>query len=72
MKIVETYSHLNGLEFLLVHKKEMWKEIEDVIAAINSEQCLTKISQEKRMKGKTLYSPKDLNKAFAKGLQDKG
>jgi len=72
MKIVETYSHLNGLEFLLVHKKKMWDEIKDVIAAINSEQCLTKISQEKRMKGKTLYSPKDINKAFGKGLQDKG
>lgn len=25
MKIVETYSHLNGLEFLLVHKKELWE-----------------------------------------------
>lgn len=31
MKIVETYSHLNGLEFLLVHKATLWKEIQDVI-----------------------------------------
>ena len=28
MKIGETYSHLNGLEFLLVHKPELWEEIE--------------------------------------------
>ena len=27
MKIVETYSHLNGLEFLIVHKPKLWKEI---------------------------------------------
>jgi len=25
MKIVETYSHLNGLEFLIVHKPSLWK-----------------------------------------------
>jgi hypothetical protein len=31
MRIVEKYSHLNGLEFLLVHKPSLWKEIQDVI-----------------------------------------
>lgn len=39
MKIVETYSHLNGLEFLLVHEKEMWKEIENVINSIDAKKC---------------------------------
>ncbi|MDI9379918.1 MAG: hypothetical protein QM845_03425, partial [Verrucomicrobiota bacterium] len=24
MKIAETYSHLNGLEFLIVHKPRLW------------------------------------------------
>ncbi len=28
MKIAETYSHLNGLEFLLVHKPDLWREIQ--------------------------------------------
>lgn len=36
MKIVETYSHLNGLEFLLVHKKSLWKEIQTVITEVDA------------------------------------
>jgi len=31
MKIAAHYSHLNGLEFLLVHKPSLWKEIKEVI-----------------------------------------
>jgi len=27
MKISEIYSHLNGLEYLLVHKKKLWEEL---------------------------------------------
>ncbi len=27
MRVVETYSHLNGLEYLLVHKPGLWQEI---------------------------------------------
>ena len=34
MKVVETYSHLNGLEYLMVHKPGLWQEIQDVIAAL--------------------------------------
>ncbi|MDR2865758.1 MAG: hypothetical protein LBV68_09140 [Spirochaetaceae bacterium] len=64
MKIVEKYSHLNGLEFLLVHKPELWAEIEKVIKTVDGEKCKTKISKEQRMKGKLLYSPDDMNKAF--------
>lgn len=62
MKIVETYSHLNGLEFLLVHKPELWEEIQRVIKSVDAEKCRTKISKEKTMKGKILCSPIDLNK----------
>ena len=69
MKIIEKYSHLNGLEFLLVHKKKLWLEIEEVIQNIDGKACKTKISQEKTMKGKLLYSPKDMNKAFKEHLQ---
>ncbi len=47
MRIVEKYSHLNGLEFLLVHKKKLWREIQDVIAAINAEKFRTKVSEKK-------------------------
>ncbi|HAY22199.1 MAG TPA: restriction endonuclease [Desulfobacterales bacterium] len=64
MKIIEIYSHLNGLEFLLVHKPLLWQEIKDVIVAVDAEICKTKVSNEKTMKGKLLYSPIALNKAF--------
>ncbi|MFH1049293.1 MAG: BglII/BstYI family type II restriction endonuclease [bacterium] len=71
MKIIETYSHLNGLEFLLVHKPKIWKEIKTVISSVDAEICKTKVSKEKTMKGKILYSPIDLNKSFSKLLHEK-
>ena len=48
MKIIQYYSHLNGLEFLLVHKKNLWKEICDVIEKVDANLTLTKISSEKK------------------------
>jgi hypothetical protein len=71
LKIIETYSHLNGLEFLLVHKPELWGEIKDVIKSIDAEVCKTKVSKEKTMKGRLLYSPVDMNKSFKKFLGEK-
>ena len=69
MKIVETYSHLNGLEFLIVHKQKLWKEIKNVVLSVDAENCKTKVSKEKTMKGKLLYSPIDMNSAFSKLLR---
>jgi len=71
VKIIEKYSHLNGLEFLLVHKSELWKEIEKVIDSVDAEACKTKISKEKTMRDRLLYSPIDMNKAFSKLLRTK-
>jgi hypothetical protein len=71
MKIVERYSHLNGLEFLLVHKPKLWAEIQSVISSVNAERCRTKISKEKTMKGKILYSPIEMNKSFSTLLKAK-
>lgn len=71
MRIVETYSHLNGLEFLLVHKPSLWAEIQTVIRKVDAEKCKTKVSEEKTMKGKLLYSPVDMNDAFKKLLRAK-
>jgi len=68
MKIVEKYSHLNGLEFLLVHKPGLWKEIENVIKTVDAEKCKTKVSKEKTMKGTLLYSPIEMNNTFKKEL----
>ena len=68
MKIVEKYSHLNGLEFLLVHKPKLWKEIINVIESIDAQKYKTKVSKEKTMKGKLLYSPIDMNNLFKEKL----
>jgi predicted transposase YbfD/YdcC len=68
VKIVEQYSHLNGLEYLLVHKPELWNEIENVIKTVDAEKCKTKISEEKAMKGTLLYSPIEMNESFKKEL----
>ncbi|MFC1925076.1 BglII/BstYI family type II restriction endonuclease [Chloroflexota bacterium] len=70
MQIIETYSHLNGLEFLLVHKPYLWDEIKNVIAKVDAEACKTKVSKEKTMKGKLLYSPVAMNEAFKTLLTD--
>ena len=71
MKIAETYSHLNGLEFLLVHKRTLWEEIQAVIAAVNAHGCKTKVSKEKTKKGKTLFSPISMNAEFKRLLREK-
>ncbi|MBN2351452.1 MAG: hypothetical protein JXD23_02710 [Spirochaetales bacterium] len=72
MRIIETYSHLNGLEYLLVHKPELWRELQSVIAKVNAKKCKTKISKEKTMPGEILYSPIEMNKAFKSELATLG
>lgn len=72
MKVIETYSHLNGLEYLLVHKKPLWEELLVVIGKIDAEACKTKVSEETRTKDKLLYSPVDMNKAFKDALGSLG
>lgn len=64
MKIIQSYSHLNGLEFLLVHRKKLWQEIINVIKKVDLSATLTKISSEKTKKGKLLYSPSEINNLF--------
>ena len=64
MQIAAQYSHLNGLEYMLVHHSELWEEILDVICRVDAESCKTKKSKEKTMLGRRLYSPKDMNDEF--------
>jgi len=72
VRIVEQYSHLNGLEYLLVHKPQLWKEIQQVIAFVNASAHKTKISKEKRMIGKALFSPVGLNDAVRTAFKKRG
>lgn len=64
MRIIETYSHLNGLEYLLVHRPNLWDEVLEVVTSVDAEACRTKVSKEKTKKGKLLYSPVDMNERF--------
>lgn len=72
MKIVKTYSHLNGLEYLLVHKPGLWTEIQEVIERIDAASCRTKVSNEARMKDQLKFSPIDMNREFFAQLQQRG
>lgn len=72
MKIADTYSHLNGVEYLLVHQPGLYKEIQEIVESIDADSCRTKISQEKTMRGKSLYSPKDVNHEFKRYFAEKG
>ncbi len=64
MKIAQKYSHLNGEEYLIVHHKNLYKEIKEVTTNIDAEQFRTKISKEKRKIGDILLSPVELNQAY--------
>ena len=72
MKISQKYSHLNGEEYLIVHHKKLFDEINDVISNIDAKLYLTKRSKEKTMKGKMLLSPKALNKTFDEQFGHRG
>ncbi len=66
------YSHLNGLEYLLVHKPHLWDEIRAVLSGIDAESHRTKVSKEKRIFGKLLFAPAAMNKAIAGGFRKRG
>ena len=72
MRLSAKYSHMNGEEYLLVHRANLWREVREVIAEVDAEACRTKVSREKTMRGKMLYSPPDMNSAFKKGFEARG
>jgi restriction endonuclease BglII len=72
MKIAARYSHLNGHEFLLVHHRPLWGEIETVIGLVDAERCRTKASKEKRKAGRMLYSPIAMNEEMKDGFKKRG
>lgn len=71
MKIAQTYSHLNGLEFLLVHQPKLWTEIKQVVGQVDANACKTKVSKEKRTHGTLFYSPIAMNAEFKELLRKK-
>ncbi len=72
MQVRAHYSHLNGEEYLLVHRPHLWDEVQAVIGDVDAFACRTKVSMERMMQGKMLYSPTDMNRAFSAGLRRLG
>lgn len=72
MKIAQIYSHLNGLEFLLVHQPVLQNEIQVAIQNVNAKKAFDKVSKEKTRKGNVLYSPRKLNDFFKKEFSKNG
>ena len=72
MKISEIYSHLNGQEYLIVHHKEVYNEILQVIHLLDVNSLNPKISKEKTMIDKVLFSPIEMNKAFNHRFRELG
>ena len=72
MRIEARYSHLNGEEYLIVHREHLWQEVQDVIASVDASACRTKVSRERTMRGRMLFSPGGMNQAFKDGLQARG
>lgn len=48
----------------MVHEPAVWKEIQQIIRRVDAGQCKNKISKEKGMVGKRLYSPIEINKCL--------
>ena len=72
MRIIARYSHLNGDEYMKVHHPGLLSEIEEVIDEVDADSCKTKVSKERRMEGRLLFSPEDLNAAFKAGFEGRG
>ncbi|MBM4045078.1 MAG: BstYI [Planctomycetes bacterium] len=70
MKVVYEYSHLGGTEILQVRYPALSREIYEVIADVAARR--TKVSKEKTMRGRALYSPKDMNRQFRQAFAARG
>jgi hypothetical protein len=72
MKIVEHHSHLNGREYVLVHRPEIWLEVVETIGLIDAEACRSVVSPEGVGVDSIIFSPQVLNRHFHEVFQEKG
>jgi hypothetical protein len=70
MKIVYEYSHLGGAEILQIRYPDCERDVYEIIAEVKAQR--TKISKEKTMRGKELYSPKSMNEQFSEAFRARG
>jgi len=72
MLIAGIYSFNDGKEVIGKRHRSELEEVLQVIEAIDAEYCKTKVSKEKTMRDKILYSPPALNEAFKEQFTSKG
>ncbi len=72
MRIVGKYSFNGGGNYIEEHFTNELQELSDVINSIDASKSKTKISSEKTMQGRLLYSPSDLNVSFKELLHPLG
>lgn len=72
MKIVNTYSFKSGEQYIKQHFAKELAEVIEAIENLDATTCLSKESKEKTMKGKLLFSPRDMNECLKFGLHVKG
>ena len=63
MRIANLYNHLNGHEYLMVHREREWNEIVDTITSIDANQHV-KVSRQRSRQGRTLYDQTAINRCF--------
>ena len=64
MMIAKTYSHLGGLESLMINKPHLWIEIQAVIASIDAMQCLAPQTNKAEKSEPIIYSFKGIALQF--------
>ncbi|MGD0396403.1 MAG: BglII/BstYI family type II restriction endonuclease [Nitrososphaerales archaeon] len=72
MRVVSTYSHKNGKQFIGEHFQPELAEVYEVIQKIDASKAITKVSKEKTMPGRNLYAPIQLNRLFKEEFNDIG
>lgn len=72
MKVAGIYSFKGGREEVSHRYADLLKEVYAVIRAVKAAQHKTKVSKEKTMPGKMLFSPSSINKAFRHEFEKRG
>lgn len=72
MKIVGLYSFKNGEREVAKRFPSLLREVKTVVKAVNAYDHKVKVSREKTMTGRILYSPASINRAFKSGFDAMG
>lgn len=72
MRVEATYSHMNGEEFLVIRKPELWEETFEVVSSIDAEACKAMSSKQEGIPERTLFSSIELGSRFRRALRGRG